>query len=159
MFFCVVYTCTHVHMYTGKRLKQALLKFKIKIGGNHSFFRENLKKASICKKMPYIVFVNYCCSCRSINSEKNRVAPIFFLDSNSPCYDLLFMHSHKLPKFILSKTCANFHCILNTHVQYCPLIRTLIYDWRNVHCPSCLWSKYQVCISLNQQGNMRVNGP
>ena len=77
------------------RTSQVLLVSKMKIGGNHAFFGGN--KASIWKKrhtllcilLLFRIIVAY-------QFLKNVwLPPIFFLDSNSRCQDLLFSRSHK----------------------------------------------------------------
>ena len=94
-----------------------LLVYKKKIGGNHAL--SEIIKLQFWKKMPYIAlyftaFQNNCCL---IISKKCVVTPIFFLDSNNPCWDLLFPHSHKPRRntsvlvgtvFNLGKSSGNF---------------------------------------------------
>ena len=72
-----------------------LLVSKKKIGGNHVFFRDN--KASIWKKLHTLLFnlLLFRLIVAKLSLKNAWLPPIFCLDSNSPCQDLLFPHSHK----------------------------------------------------------------
>ena len=65
--------------------QQVLLASKMRIGGNHAFFRGN--KASIWKKRHRLLCILqlFRIIVAKLSQKNARLSPIFFLDFNGPC--------------------------------------------------------------------------